>query len=85
MAAKMKSGRWTEEEVARLEELAEQNTPTRVMGIKLRRSEASIRSKASTAGISLKPANRGPYGTTTKAAAKNVRAAKRKIAARRKK
>lgn len=49
-------------EVEELRELASHNTPTRVMGIKLGRSEASIYSKASSIGLSLKPVNRSPYG-----------------------
>jgi hypothetical protein len=32
------------------------------MGLKLGRSEASVRSKASHEGISLKPVNQSPYG-----------------------
>jgi hypothetical protein len=54
--------RWTEKEVHELKLLARQNTPTRVMGIKLARSEGSIRSKARSERISLKPVNRSPYG-----------------------
>ncbi len=56
------SGRWTDMEVDELRELASHNTPTRVMGIKLGRSESSIYSKASNIGLSLKPVNRSPYG-----------------------
>lgn len=52
---------WTREEVSELRALAKQNTPTRVIGLKLGRTENSIRSKASSEGISLKPTNQSPY------------------------
>jgi hypothetical protein len=52
---------WTAAEVRRLEQLAEQNTPTRVIGLKLGRTEESIRSKASAEEISVKPTNQHPY------------------------
>lgn len=41
--------------------LAQHNTPTRVIGLKLGRSEDAIRSKASDLGISLKPVNQSPF------------------------
>jgi hypothetical protein len=53
---------WSESEVAKLCELAEGNTPTRIIGHKLGRTESSIRSKARSGGISLKPTNQSPYG-----------------------
>lgn len=53
---------WTQDEVAQLRELAQQNTPTRVIGLKLGRTEESIYSKASAEGISLGPPNQSPYG-----------------------
>lgn len=52
---------WTPAEVRQLEKLADQNTPTRVIGIKLGRSEDAVRSKASDENISLKPTNQSPY------------------------
>ncbi len=61
------SGRaWTPTEVKSLQKLAAGNTPTRVAGLKLGRSEASVYSKASQEGISLKPTNQSPYGTKKK-------------------
>lgn len=54
---------WTQQDVQKLEDLAEKNTPTRVIGLKLGRTEDSIQSKASEEGISLKPTNQSPYGT----------------------
>jgi hypothetical protein len=56
--------RWTDEDVAELR-LAEGNTPTGVIGLKLGRSEDSVQAKAAEEGISLGPANRSPYGDTT--------------------
>ncbi|HYD02027.1 MAG TPA: hypothetical protein VEB22_12435 [Phycisphaerales bacterium] len=53
---------WTDREVDYLKQLAKENTPTRVMGIKLMRSPHSIYSKAAAIGLSLKPANQRPYG-----------------------
>lgn len=54
---------WTPAQEKQLEKLADQNTPTRVMGIKLQRTEDAIRSKASELDVSLKPTNQSPYGT----------------------
>jgi hypothetical protein len=57
------SGRhWTTQEVRQLRTLANQNTPTRVIGLKLGRPVAGVYSKASEEGISLKPTNQSPYG-----------------------
>lgn len=58
---------WSGDEVKELKTLAKQNTPTRVTGLKLGRTEDSIRDKARTEGVSLKPANRSPYNRQTPA------------------
>jgi hypothetical protein len=52
---------WTGSEVDRLRSLARENTPTRVIGLKLGRPEAGVRAKASESRISLKPNNQSPY------------------------
>lgn len=52
---------WTPQDVQKLGDLAKGNTPTRVIGLKLGRSEDAVRSKASDEGISLKPTNQSPY------------------------
>ncbi len=52
---------WTPADVAKLASLARHNTPTRVIGIKMGRTEEAIRSKASDLDISLKPTNQSPY------------------------
>lgn len=52
---------WTRSDVSKLRELAKQNTPTRVIGLKLGRTEDAVRTKASENDISLKPTNQSPY------------------------
>lgn len=56
-----KGKHWTPTEVKQMRELARENTPTRVIGLKLGRPEAGVRAKASEKGISLKPTNQSPY------------------------
>lgn len=52
---------WSQQEEKRLAQLADGNTPTRIIGLKLGRSEDAIRSKASENGVSLQPPNQSPY------------------------
>lgn len=52
---------WTGQDVNKLKELIKGNTPTRVMGLKLGRTEEAIYSKASQLGLSVKPTNQPPY------------------------
>ncbi|HBO4168680.1 hypothetical protein [Pseudomonas aeruginosa] len=52
---------WTKADVDALKKLAKENTPTRVIGLKLGRSEDSIYAKAAEKNISLKPTNQSPY------------------------
>lgn len=52
---------WTAADEMRLRILAKQNTPTRVIGLKLGRTEEAIRAKAHELGISLQPTNQSPY------------------------
>ena len=54
---------WTPVETKALKTLAAGNTPTRVIGLKLGRSESAVYSKASEKGVSLSPTNQSPYGT----------------------
>jgi hypothetical protein len=63
MGAKRSGQEWTPAEVQELDKLAAGNTPTRIIGLKLGRTEAGVRGKASEEGISLKPTNQRPYGT----------------------
>ena len=55
------SEEWTRPDLGKLRKPAKENTPTRVMGVKLGRTEDAVRAKASEKGISLKPANQSPY------------------------
>lgn len=57
---------WTDNDVKQLRQLAKENTPTRVIGLKLERTEEAIRSKASEESVSLKPTNQSPYNRTKK-------------------
>jgi len=58
---------WSPAEVKELKRLAKENTPTRVIGLKLDRTEGAVRSKASELDVSLKPTNQSPYGQASKA------------------
>lgn len=53
--------RWSAGDAKQLRQLARENTPTRVIGLKLGRSAAAIQSKASDLNVSLKPTNQSPY------------------------
>lgn len=57
---------WTDQDVKLLKQLANENTPTRVIGLKLSRSEDAVRSRASAEHISLKPINQSPYNRRQK-------------------
>lgn len=57
---------WTAQDVNALGKLAKQNTPTRVIGLKLGRTEDAVRSKASQKDISLRPWNQSPYNRSKK-------------------
>lgn len=52
---------WSPADEAKLAELADGNTPTRVIGFKLGRTENAVQNKASELGVSLKPTNQSPY------------------------
>ena len=54
---------WTSADVSQLKQLVKGNTPTRVIGLKLGRTEGAIYNKANDLDISLKPTNQSPYGT----------------------
>jgi hypothetical protein len=53
--------RWSDTDLKQLQKLADQNTPTRVIGLKLGRTSEAIYSKASEQDISLSPTNQAPY------------------------
>jgi hypothetical protein len=52
---------WTQSDVSQMRQLAHQNTPTRVIGLKLGRTPEAVYTKASEKGISLAPTNQSPY------------------------
>lgn len=52
---------WTSKDVQQLKSLASQNTPTRVIGLKIGRTENAIYTQASEQGVSLAPTNQRPY------------------------
>jgi hypothetical protein len=52
---------WTVGDVKQLRQLARENTPTRVIGLKMGRTPAAVQQKASSTGISLRPTNQSPY------------------------
>jgi hypothetical protein len=67
MAAARRQGKvWTPNEQATLRQLANGNTPTRLIAHKLDRTEAGIRAKAHELDLSLKPVNQSPYGPRRK-------------------
>jgi hypothetical protein len=63
VAARKSGTHWTATEIRQLKELAGENTPTRVIALKLGRTPDAVTKKASNEGVSLKPTNRPPYGT----------------------
>jgi hypothetical protein len=58
--------RWTPEQVKELKQLANENTPTRVLGLKLGRTPEAVQAKAASEHISLNPPNQRPYNRRKK-------------------
>jgi hypothetical protein len=52
---------WSNQDLAQLKVLAKENTPTRVVGLKLGRTPDAVQAKAFDIGVSLKPTNQSPY------------------------
>lgn len=52
---------WSSLEQSKLAQLARQNTPTRVIGLKLGRTPEAVRGMAQKLGVSLRPTNQSPY------------------------
>lgn len=61
MAPKNNGKQWTSTQESQLRTLARQNTPTRVIGLKLGRTPGSVQTKTGELNVSLKPANQSPY------------------------
>lgn len=66
MPAKNTGKQWSSREIAELNTLAQGNTPTRVIGLKLGRTPGAVSSKAQEQNISLKPTNQSPYNRRPK-------------------
>lgn len=52
---------WSTADEQQLKQLANQNTPTRVIGLKLGRTPTAVYAHASEVGLSLSPTNQSPY------------------------
>jgi hypothetical protein len=52
---------WTPSDNKQMRQMARENTPTRVMGFKLGRTEDAVRNHASEINVSLKPTTQSPY------------------------
>jgi len=53
---------WSSQDSRELKRLIRENTPTRVIGLKLGRTVGSVRYHVRKEGLSLKPVNQSPYG-----------------------
>jgi hypothetical protein len=63
--AKKKDGRinrqsWSQDDIKQLKTFIKENTPTRLIAMKLKRSEIWVRGKVQREGLSLRPTNRSP-------------------------
>ena len=54
---------WSQRDLDDLLRMIRENTPTRIIALKLGRTDASVYSKAQQISASLKPTNQSPYGT----------------------
>jgi hypothetical protein len=52
---------WSQSDIDLLVKLASQNTPTRLIALKLQRTIDAVYNKAQEIGLSLKPTNQSPY------------------------
>lgn len=69
MAAKKPTNQgkaWTPTQEKQLKQLARDNTPTRVIGLKLGRTPGAVQTKAQDLNVSLKPVNQSPYNRKNK-------------------
>ncbi len=58
--------KWTAAEKIELKKLAQGNTPTRVIGMKLKRTPGAVQAEASRIDVSLDPPNQSPYNRLKK-------------------
>lgn len=57
---------WTNQDIKQLKQFDRENTPTRVVALKMKRTPAAIARNASAEVISLKPTNQRPYGSKSR-------------------
>jgi hypothetical protein len=57
---------WTRGEDQQLRKLIKENTPTRVLGLKLGRTPGAVQQHANDLGLSTKPTNQSPYNRRKK-------------------
>jgi hypothetical protein len=57
---------WTKTDNQQLRQLIRENTPTRVMGLKLGRTPETVQQHANDLGLSTKPTNQSPYNRRKK-------------------
>lgn len=57
---------WTPSDDKQLRQLIRENTPTRVMGLKLERTPGAVQQHANDLGLSTKPTNQSPYNRRKK-------------------
>jgi hypothetical protein len=57
---------WTPADDKLLRQLSRENTPTRVIGLKLERTPEAVQARASELKVSLKPVNQSPYNRRKK-------------------
>ncbi len=57
---------WKPSDTKQLKRLIKENTPTRVIGFKLGRTESAIYTQAQKNNLSLKPTNQSPYNRRKK-------------------
>jgi hypothetical protein len=58
--------RWTPADIRQLRRELKENTPTRVLGLHLKRTPEAVQQKANALGLSTKPTNQSPYGRRRK-------------------
>ena len=58
--------KWTPQQERDLQQMVKENTPTRVMGLKLGRTPGAVQSHANEQGLSTKPTNQSPYNRRKK-------------------
>ena len=57
---------WNSGDIQKIKQMANENTPTRVIGLKLGRTPAAVYKKAGENRISLDPPNQSPYNRRNK-------------------